>query len=90
MDIPLSIEIKTTIVGIEDVTSRDSLYRNVIRISQDIKIKSKNSFFISYVGSDTYALPPLYYWLGEGIGVVKLDLNGEAETIIDYGIPEVP
>jgi len=90
MDIPLSIEIKTTIVGIEDVTSRDSLYRNVIRISQDIKIKSKNSFFISYVGSDTYALPPLYYWLGEGTGVVKLDLNGEAETIIDYDIPEVP
>lgn len=88
--IPLSIEIKTTIVGIEDVTSRDSLYRNVIRISQDIKIKSKHSLFISFVGSDTYALPTLHYWLAEGVGVVKLDLNGGAETIIDYDIPEVP
>jgi len=76
--VSLSIKTKNTIVGVEDVISRDSVYRNCIKISYEIEVK---------YGSNTFKEGPIYFWLSKGIGTVKAQYDTGVETVIDYYIP---
>lgn len=76
--VSLSIKTKNTIIGVEDVISRDTVYRNCVKISYEIEVR---------YGSSIFKEGPIYFWLSKGIGTVKAQYDTGVETVIDYYIP---